>query len=451
MPSTASVPELTRVTVSTPRRRLDVALPAQAPVAELLPELLRHAGQAAGVEAAHREWVLRRVDGATLAGARGLQAQGVRDGEVLHLVPATLDWPEVVFDDVRAAVVSGVRGRGRAWSPVLTAWCARVGAGVALAGGLGLVAYHPTDPLLPAIVAASLLAAAALGGRAGHGSAATLPLAAAPPYAGVAGLGWMADLGWSGGAELVGAAGGWLVAAVLAAMVARAGSDRVAAAAVVVVGLLAVPAALVGQAAQAAWGTSAVLAAAAALACGLAGGVGVLPEVAIRLARPPAAPVTEAGAFPAVARVDDLLTGALAAWAVLVAVVLVTLAYAGGAAAPTLAAATALAVALRAWRFIAVRHRLPLLVAGAVGLVAAAGFVLRAVPLAMVPVLLIGLVAVALLLARIGPDTATEPSGEAAGVGQRSGRVTGGVETLAVVSVVPLAAWVLGLYSLATS
>src|SRR5437773_573806 len=35
---------LARVTVNAPRRRLAVALPEQAPVAELLPELLRHAG-----------------------------------------------------------------------------------------------------------------------------------------------------------------------------------------------------------------------------------------------------------------------------------------------------------------------------------------------------------------------------------------------------------------------
>src|SRR5262245_38651950 len=36
---------LARVTVATALRRLDVALPEHLPVAELLPELLRHAGE----------------------------------------------------------------------------------------------------------------------------------------------------------------------------------------------------------------------------------------------------------------------------------------------------------------------------------------------------------------------------------------------------------------------
>ena len=36
---------LARVTVSAPQRRLDVALPEHLPLAELLPELLRHAGE----------------------------------------------------------------------------------------------------------------------------------------------------------------------------------------------------------------------------------------------------------------------------------------------------------------------------------------------------------------------------------------------------------------------
>src|SRR3954468_11485462 len=37
---------LARVTVNTPHRRVDVALPEQIAIAELLPELLQHAGEA---------------------------------------------------------------------------------------------------------------------------------------------------------------------------------------------------------------------------------------------------------------------------------------------------------------------------------------------------------------------------------------------------------------------
>ena len=36
---------LARVTISAPSRRIDVALPEHVPLAELLPEVLRHAGE----------------------------------------------------------------------------------------------------------------------------------------------------------------------------------------------------------------------------------------------------------------------------------------------------------------------------------------------------------------------------------------------------------------------
>ena len=80
---------LARVTVHTPQRRLDVALPEHTPLAELLPDLLRHAGEGLpDAGQAHGGWVLRRADGAALSVGAGLTQQGVRDGEVLHLVPA---------------------------------------------------------------------------------------------------------------------------------------------------------------------------------------------------------------------------------------------------------------------------------------------------------------------------------------------------------------------------
>ena len=92
---------LARVTISAPHRRVDVALPEQTPLVELLPEVLRHAGEGladSGEE--HGGWVLRRADGDVLATARPLAVQGVRDGEVLHLVPAQAQWPQLEYDDV---------------------------------------------------------------------------------------------------------------------------------------------------------------------------------------------------------------------------------------------------------------------------------------------------------------------------------------------------------------
>src|SRR4051812_6756067 len=64
---------LARVTISAPQRRVDVALPEHVPLAELLPEVLRHAGEGLADDGEkHGGWVLRRTDGLPLATAQGL-------------------------------------------------------------------------------------------------------------------------------------------------------------------------------------------------------------------------------------------------------------------------------------------------------------------------------------------------------------------------------------------
>src|SRR5262245_12745709 len=67
---------LARVTVNTPHRRVDVALPEQIAIAELLPELLQHAGEGFADEGErHGGWVLRRADGTALSGEKSLHQQ----------------------------------------------------------------------------------------------------------------------------------------------------------------------------------------------------------------------------------------------------------------------------------------------------------------------------------------------------------------------------------------
>lgn len=427
-----------RITVSTPQRRLDVALPGQAPVAELLPELLRHAGEPGGIEAPHREWVLRRADGTPLSAGRGLAVQGVRDGEVLHLAPAAVEWPEVRYDDVAEAVAAGARDRGRAWSTRATSATGRVVAGLLLAGGAGLVLQRGAalDPLAPAAVAGVLLLAAGYTShRRGDRPGAALLVGFAPPYAALAGAGWA-----PGRPALLAAVVGWLLASLLGRAALGGspppGRDRGAldggwvAVAAITVGVLAVAVAPVGQASWGVLGTVAVLA--SVLVCG----AGALPAVALRLARLPDPPVTGAGAFPAVARADEVLTGALAGWAVLSVASVAVLVAAGGTGALALAVVTSLALLLRVRAFTAVRHRLPLLVGGVVGMGAAAAVLAGNAPAAMLPAVLGSLAAAALLLVlAFGLHPVPE-----------LGRVADGTETLVVLSVVPVAAWALDLY-----
>ncbi len=115
--STHAATGLARITVAAPKRRIDVALPENVPLAELLPSVLRHAGEGIADDGElHGGWLLRRADGTALESARTLGAQTVRDGEVLHLVARRTEWPELDYDDIAEAIAGGARKYGRAWS-----------------------------------------------------------------------------------------------------------------------------------------------------------------------------------------------------------------------------------------------------------------------------------------------------------------------------------------------
>src|SRR3954470_7555980 len=140
---------LARVTISAPQRRVDVALPEHVPLAELLPEVLRHAGEGLADDGEkHGGWVLRRTDGVALVTAQGLYPQGVRDGEVLHLVPARDNWPELEYDDVVEAIAEGARPRATPGPPASTRSATLAAGAVLLA--LGLIAVLVAGPAWPA-------------------------------------------------------------------------------------------------------------------------------------------------------------------------------------------------------------------------------------------------------------------------------------------------------------
>src|ERR1051326_8514548 len=109
---------LTRVTVATPHRRLDIALPDHILVADLLPHLLAHAGeQSVNLGEADGGWTLRRTSGTELDGDSDLAGQQVRDGELLHLVPNRLNWPEPAYDDMVEVIAGAARKTGGSWGP----------------------------------------------------------------------------------------------------------------------------------------------------------------------------------------------------------------------------------------------------------------------------------------------------------------------------------------------
>lgn len=130
-----------RVTVVAPTRRVDVALPEDVPVAELLPELLRLVGDPlptpSVLAAALTGYVLAGADGEALDTSASLTEQGVLHGGILRLRPAD-DAPEpAVHDDIAEVVAEAVIAGGSQWTTA--ALRATALAVVAVASALGAV------------------------------------------------------------------------------------------------------------------------------------------------------------------------------------------------------------------------------------------------------------------------------------------------------------------------
>lgn len=457
---------LARVTISAPQRRVDVALPEQVPLAELLPEVLRHAGEGLADDGErHGGWVLRRTDGAVLATAQALLPQGVRDGEVLHLVPAQAEWPELEYDDVVEAIVDGARRRGSAWSPAATQAAALAGAGVPLAVGLVAVLaggpQHRAGWPLAVTVALLLVLAGTVASRAyGDGPTGATLGGYALPYAAAAGalavssgdpVGTFRPLPWLGAPELLAGAVALLLVSVLG-LLGTATRLRVFVAGATL-GAVGAAAALGGLLLDPA-GTAAVL------LCVLVFALGGLPLLAIRLGKMPLPPITlptgptggpdgvrdlpdRARVHAAVARTEEMLTGMLIGHAGLALAAALVLGGTGGLAGRLLVAVVSAVLLLRSRLFVAVRHRVPPVLAGL------AGFAVLGVGLAAgagatgLPALTVGGLLVALTAVAAGTTYARRP------VSPYVGRVADLTDTALVVSVVPVACAVLGLYDAA--
>ncbi|MGC1210566.1 MAG: type VII secretion integral membrane protein EccD, partial [Micromonospora sp.] len=127
---------LSRITIVAPRTRMDLALPSDVPLADLLPTLLRYAGEDLADEGVrHGGWSLSRLGGQPLDGGRTAAQLGVRDGEVLYFNPRVSAAPEIVFDDVVDAVATATNQRPGTWQVGTTRSFAALFAGAALSAG----------------------------------------------------------------------------------------------------------------------------------------------------------------------------------------------------------------------------------------------------------------------------------------------------------------------------
>ncbi|GAA3841703.1 type VII secretion integral membrane protein EccD [Saccharothrix violaceirubra] len=106
-----------RVTVVAPRTRIDVALPADVAVADLLPMLLNMAKEATpdgGVR--HGGWALAKLGDSPLDPSRTLASLGVVDGELLQLRKRNENPPPPLYDDVVDAIAESDPDSFRPWT-----------------------------------------------------------------------------------------------------------------------------------------------------------------------------------------------------------------------------------------------------------------------------------------------------------------------------------------------
>jgi type VII secretion integral membrane protein EccD len=445
------------VTIAAPKRRIDVALPENAMVGELLPHLLRRAGEELADEGeAHGGWVLRRATGGLLEAHRNLSQQGVQDGEVLQLVPRRVDWPELAYDDVVEVIASGARRAGRSWGNSATRRATlAVTAGVL---GLGLVETVLSGPpwTLPAAVGLVLAVLLAVVGivlsRAFADATAGAAVAASGlPYAFLGGALLVAPAGRSlthlGAPDLLLGSAALLVCSVIGyAGVAAVQRLFMAGLSAAVAGLLAALLCLAGMSTA---GSAAVtLTVVIGLLPGyplIAGALGKLPVPDLP-DRPEQIledrPVPKrAGVFAAVARATELLTGMLLSAAVVGAVATFVLVSGGSTTGQLLSAAGAGALLLRGRLFPTAAQRVPLLASGVVGLgTTLLGIALRAdTSGTRILLLLVILIAVGIVLTTGLIFSRRTPS-------PYVGRLADIADVLMIMALIPLACAVVGVY-----
>lgn len=107
-----------RVTVVAPRTRMDITVPAETTIAELVPQLVRLSGvDADDPTASSGGWLLSRLGEEPLAPAVSVAAAGVDDGELLYLTPRNERLPPVLYDDIVDAIAAAVAQQPGSWRP----------------------------------------------------------------------------------------------------------------------------------------------------------------------------------------------------------------------------------------------------------------------------------------------------------------------------------------------
>ncbi len=122
-----------RVTVVAPRTRIDLALPSDIAVANLVPMLLTMAGESgADGGSRHGGWCLAKLGGEAIDPDRPLSSLGVVDGDLLQLRHRRDNPPPPLFDDVVDAIAVAAPDSYRPWTESTARTLGLVATGLAL-------------------------------------------------------------------------------------------------------------------------------------------------------------------------------------------------------------------------------------------------------------------------------------------------------------------------------
>ncbi|MDQ2797394.1 MAG: type VII secretion integral membrane protein EccD, partial [Actinomycetota bacterium] len=278
-----------RLTIISSTLRVDLSVPSQISVAELLTIVVSSLGRdAADRGASEGGWVLQRAAEAPLDPSSSLAANQLRDGDVLHLRTRSTHLPEVAFDDVLDAVATGVLSRTSRWVGDHTMRATSTFAGVLLVFTLGVLLlvgpnWQPST-IASGVIAVLLILTAAAVARVYHRRVPALVAGsfavAFASAAGLTGLGGHHQLVDFGAPQvLVGVCAAALAATVLLAVIGSGFSGLVA---VVTVSLLTAVATTVATASTLSGPATASITATVALALSP-----FLPTLSFRLSRLP--------------------------------------------------------------------------------------------------------------------------------------------------------------------
>lgn len=178
-----------RVTIVTPQTRVDLALPQQATVAEVVVQVVALVGaDEIDPDGAAGGWLLGRLGAVPLEPGQSVASTDISDGDVLYLSPRSARLPPALFDDVVDAVAEATSSRPDRWNARSTRRTAvSAAAGLAVAGAAVLATAGPPwrAPIVVAVVLAMLLlgSAALLSRAAGDAVAGAAAAFAAMPFA----------------------------------------------------------------------------------------------------------------------------------------------------------------------------------------------------------------------------------------------------------------------------